>query len=355
MTYNPAMSYAILRTAKITTMGQLAASGQHTFRERETPNADPSLTTKNIIAGPSSSLELIEAVKARLSLAEAQSTTHPVIAIEYLITASPEAFLGQDRAGLLYLKDAVEWLKEKHGAENVVSRVVHRDEKTPHLVAYVVPLVEREAKSRKRSVIVGKDDQGKPIRETREFAESGKTVLSAKHFLGGREKLRAMQTDFAEKVGRKHGLERGLEGSRAQHQTVKDFYAQIEKPAQNVSISPESIKPKVLNKTWVSTYVETDEMIAKRLTDDMQNAYKPAVEAAKIAESERRRADEMTQTARNLDKRLKAHETALKPVMDLAILNRQKFVDLVKLAASEVEQVKQSRLRSRGPDRGPSR
>ena len=33
------MPYAIIRHAKIKTLGNLAASAQHTFRERETPNA----------------------------------------------------------------------------------------------------------------------------------------------------------------------------------------------------------------------------------------------------------------------------------------------------------------------------
>lgn len=355
MTYNQPMSYAILRTAKITTMGQLAASGQHTFRERETPNADPALTSKNIIGGASSTHDLIEAVKARISLADEQSTKNPVIAIEYMITASPEAFSGQEKAAALYLKDAVDWLKEKHGAENVVCRVLHRDEKTPHLVAYVVPLVEREAKTRKRSVIVGKDEQGKTIRETREFAEPGKVFLSAKHFLGGREKLRAMQTEFAEKVGRKHGLERGIEGSKAKHQTIKEFYAAIQRPASEVTITPEDLQPKVTDKTFMFTYTEAPEAVANRITRETRELYKPAVEAAKIAESERRRADEMQKTAKTLESRLRATEKAFKPLMDLAVLNRDKFVSLVKSAAFEVDQLKQAKTRSRGQDRDPGR
>ncbi|WP_171496447.1 plasmid recombination protein, partial [Acinetobacter sp. TUM15372] len=75
---------------------------------------------------------------------------------------------------------------------------IHRDETTPHLVAYVVPI----------------DLEGK---------------LNAREFLGGRSKLSKMQTDFDNEV--KHlGLERGLEGSKAEHTTIKDFYAEIQKP-----------------------------------------------------------------------------------------------------------------------------
>jgi hypothetical protein len=39
-----------------------------------------------------------------------------------------------------FFKTSVEWLKQKHGAENVISTSIHRDETTPHIVAYVVPI-----------------------------------------------------------------------------------------------------------------------------------------------------------------------------------------------------------------------
>ena len=97
-----------------------------------------------------------------------------------------------------FFKRSLEWLKQRHGAENVISTSIHRDETTPHLVAYVVPI----------------DLEGK---------------LNAREFLGGRSKLSKMQTDFYNEV--KHlGLERGLEGSKAEHTTIKDFYAEIQKP-----------------------------------------------------------------------------------------------------------------------------
>ena len=78
------------------------------------------------------------------------------------------------------------WLKDKHGSENVVGLSIHRDETTPHLVAYVVPI----------------DEKGN---------------LNARHFLGGRNKLSQIQTDFAEHV-KGLGLKRGL---RDQRQSIK--------------------------------------------------------------------------------------------------------------------------------------
>ena len=42
-------SFAILRCAKIKTLGNMGASLQHTFRERDTPNADTRRTPDNTI------------------------------------------------------------------------------------------------------------------------------------------------------------------------------------------------------------------------------------------------------------------------------------------------------------------
>lgn len=48
--------------------------------------------------------------------------------------------------------------------------------------------------------------------------------LNARELIGGPAGLRQMQTDFARDVGEKFGLERGLERSRATHETVKSYY-----------------------------------------------------------------------------------------------------------------------------------
>lgn len=217
--------YAILRVAKLTTLGNVAASGQHTFRERPTPNAEPERTGLNAGVGASSAAELVEAVKQRVALAT-ERAKDPVLALEYLVTATPEAF--KQHGGTLdarqYLNDALKWLRQRHGAANVVCAHVHQDEHSPHLVAYVVPLVEKPGKTRKRSVVAGRNPDGSQRREIREFTTPPTLALSAKHFVGGRTKLSKMQTDFAKAVGKPHGLQRGIEGSKATHQRVKRFY-----------------------------------------------------------------------------------------------------------------------------------
>lgn len=188
------MSYAILRTEKLKTMGNIAASLSHNYRNRPTPNADPYRTVNNEhdlkTAG-----QVMDGIKNRLP---EKTRSNAVLCVEYLITMSPDwSGLGTEKEADFF-KRSLEWLKQRHGAENVISTSIHRDETTPHLVAYVVPI----------------DSQGK---------------LNAREFLGGRAKLSKMQTDFHDQV-KDLGLERGLEGSKAEHTTIKDFYAEIQKP-----------------------------------------------------------------------------------------------------------------------------
>lgn len=188
------MSKVILRTEKLKTIGNIASSLSHNYRTRPTPNADPSRTVNNQhdlkTAG-----QVLDGIKNRLP---EKTRSNAVLCVEYLITMSPDwSGLGTEKEADFF-KTSVEWLKQKHGAENVISTSIHRDETTPHLVAYVVPI----------------DSQGK---------------LNAREFLGGRAKLSKMQTDFHNEV--KHlGLERGLEGSKAEHTTIREFYAEIQKP-----------------------------------------------------------------------------------------------------------------------------
>lgn len=186
------MSKAILRTAKLKTFGNIGGSLAHNYRTINTPNADPSRTPNNIHSLPNAE-SVKNAIQNRLP---EKRRSDAVLCIEYLITASPEWSGWQDgNKTQEYFNRSIEWLKEKHGAENVVATSIHFDETTPHLVAYVVPL----------------DDKQK---------------LNCKLFLGGKKKLSDMQTDFAKKV-KDLGLERGKQNSKATHKTIQEFYADI--------------------------------------------------------------------------------------------------------------------------------
>jgi len=232
----------VIRTAKLTSMRGVKLSAAHTWREQDTPNADPERTSQNTDLKPvHGSAALAKAVQARLDLATEKSTgDKPVLCIEYLITAKHEAF--EEGGGKVnadaYFKDSLAWLEARHGKDNVVAANIQRDESTPHMVAYVVPLVEVEAKTRKRSVIVGTNPDGTKQRETREYSQAAAVRLSAAHFQGTPAKLSQLQTDFAEAVGKRHGLERGIKGSKAEHKTIRQFYGELGTLASDPRLKP---------------------------------------------------------------------------------------------------------------------
>ena len=51
-----------------------------------------------------------------------------------------------------------------------------------------------------------------------------------------------MQGDFADQV-KDLGLQRGLEGSKARHTTVKEFYAELQKPISKKNVKSHKLKP----------------------------------------------------------------------------------------------------------------
>ncbi len=189
--------YAVLRIAKVKTMGHVAGLGLHVERERETRNADEARRAQNErLAGTGDWCADVER-----RLADAPTIrTNAVLAIEHVMTASPEFFAAGDERRVAAWRDAsMAWLRETYGERNVVAAVLHRDELTPHIQALVVPI----------------DDHGR---------------LNARGFIGGeRGRLSALQDSYHEAVGRL-GLERGVRGSVAEHQTVKDYYTKIQEP-----------------------------------------------------------------------------------------------------------------------------
>ena len=100
--------------------------------------------------------------------------------------------------------------------------------------------------------------------------------------------LSQLQTDFAKDVGQRHGLERGIEGSQAKHQTIKEFYAQVNQPIKEVQLSAQSVEPRVIEKAGLmdkmrgrGDLVESNKGVADRLTEAVQQAYAPVIEKAK--------------------------------------------------------------------------
>ncbi|MNJ20163.1 hypothetical protein D3C77_144930 [compost metagenome] len=72
------MSYAILRTKKLKSIGAVARSARHTFREQLTPNADPAQLSRNRTVGAQGTDSLLQAMKGRLPDKRRRDTPSPV-------------------------------------------------------------------------------------------------------------------------------------------------------------------------------------------------------------------------------------------------------------------------------------
>jgi hypothetical protein len=147
-------------------------------------------------------------VQARLDAVEGHIRSNAVLAIEHVVTASRDWFIHARPAQLQeWTERSMAWLRETYGHENVVAAVLHHDEITPHIQAVVVPIDERGH-------------------------------LNARDFIGGgRHRLGELQSSYARAVA-SLGLERGIQGSAAEHQRVKEFYARLREPertAQHVA------------------------------------------------------------------------------------------------------------------------
>src|SRR5690606_28296292 len=135
----PGNRYAILRVAKLKTKGGLSAALRHSLRERDTPNAHNERLHEN--TGFKGAANVQRGLQAWQQRAPEKTRTKAVLALEYFVGRSPERMNTMSRAEQdAYFAKALQSVETRHGAENVLSAIVHRDEITPHMQLLVIPL-----------------------------------------------------------------------------------------------------------------------------------------------------------------------------------------------------------------------
>ena len=175
---------------------------------------------------------------------------------QIMITASPDFFksLGWDAEMAKgwnhadipleikqYFNDALRFVKEYIGQDNIISATIHLDETSPHMHIDYIPIISGK---KKRKDVYLKDENGKCIRDEKGHAirakdENGKTIYEYVDVLpeinrgqfwqerGGRQSYRKMQDQFYEQVASKYGLERGQVGSDRQHEDQAKHKAKV--------------------------------------------------------------------------------------------------------------------------------
>lgn len=224
--------FAILRTGKLKSAASVRGMLKHNFRDIETPNAEAEKTDLNEHLAATSTEDGMRRYRSLLPDKIRKNAVH---AIDYMITTSPGA---SDEAKQACLKEAHEWLAEKHGAENIIMASKHLDETTPHIHILVVPLKDKK--------------------------------LNCSHFLAGsKHRMNDLQDEFYARLKSKNiDLDRGLKGSKAKHESIKSWNAKkqlaekltAEKLETKIA---ESIQPR---KTGTFSKETKDEAVSRTLS-----------------------------------------------------------------------------------------
>ena len=217
--------------------GNSNGSGLSTHIERQTKsgkpfipqNADPSRTHLNreLLSFPDGIKDRNDAIKNRLANAGLKrkigknQTTH----LCAILSGSHDQMMKIQQEERLseWINANVRWLKDTFGEDNLVSCVLHMDEKTPHLHATIIPIVTTERKRRER--------EGQKKYRT----SKGGPRLSADDVMH-RSMLTKYQDSYGEAM-KGFGLERGIVGSIAKHVSNSTYYKQkMESIQENIDI-----------------------------------------------------------------------------------------------------------------------
>ena len=213
------MGYAVLHLDKA--KGADSGMSAHIERTIHPKNADPTRTHLNreLIKFPEGVTSRTQAIQHRLDTAglKRKIGKNQVQAIRILLTGTHEDMVQIEKEGRLdeWCQDNIDWLQKTYGIDNVVSVVLHMDESTPHLHATVIPIVETERKRKK------KEEEVK--RTYRKKAPAPR--LSADDVMS-RAKLKNYQNTYAAAM-QKYGLQRGIDGSEAQHISTHEYYRSL--------------------------------------------------------------------------------------------------------------------------------
>ena len=181
-------------------------------------NADAKRTHLNqeLIKFPQGVANRTEAIQYRIDHAGLHRKVgkNQVKAIRIILTGTHEQMMKLQREGKLeqWTKANLSWLKETFGEENLVSCVLHMDEKTPHLHATIIPIVTTERKRKER--------EGE-----KKYVTKNGPRLSADDVMA-RGKLFHYQNTYAVAM-KPFGLQRGVVGSTARHKTNSQYYREV--------------------------------------------------------------------------------------------------------------------------------
>lgn len=263
------MSYGIIRVQKFK-MSDVTGIQIHDKREKSKShsNADIDFSKSNqnySLLDDDDKRPFLHQIKEKIENLNLKKAIRKdaVVMCQILVTSDKKFFdTNSEQTEKEYFKNALEFIKEKYGADNIISAEVHKDEKTPHLHVNLVPINDNK--------------------------------LSAKS-LFDRPLLYELQDEFYEKVSRDFFLERGGQQEKKRHKEINKFKKEtllkeeqeldkkeeeikerkiaIEKiditsnTEQKYFLKESDIQPQIKSKNLFKKIFETSEEITKRINN----------------------------------------------------------------------------------------
>lgn len=185
----------ILRFEKIKDYNNLNLSNAHVYRYLETPNANPKISNKKLLG----SGNVVRDVKCKFEKNNITPRKNAVLCIEAVLSLSPDFFQSNINTRDFAI-NARKWLRNEFG-DNLVSAVLHLDEKTPHIHAHIVPMT----------------DDGR---------------LSARE-LFNKSTLPDYQKSYLNQMKIIEPKLKYNQGSKAEHTKLKDYYSMVNKEIED--------------------------------------------------------------------------------------------------------------------------
>jgi hypothetical protein len=210
--------YAIIRTERLTSLHQACA---HNLRTKYSKNVDKTKTPLNEIIVDNLQLSERAAIGADAGTYDERILKYykeknvkvkknSVLAMEFMLTASPEFFQNASKQEFNSWKKAQLNFMKKEFGDQVQFAVLHLDEKSPHFHFFISVEETKIQKYKNR------------------YGAGEKLVSSLNADRYNPEFLVKLQDRYAQ-ANKKFNLTRGLRNSKAVHRELKDFYTEVKK------------------------------------------------------------------------------------------------------------------------------
>lgn len=215
------MGYAVLHLEKA--KGTDSRMSAHIERTVHPKNADRTRTHLNreLVQFPEGVRNRTQAIAQRIETAgiRRKVSANQVKAIRILLTGSNKDMKQMEAEGRIedWCNDSLKWIRETYGEQNLVSAVLHMDEKTPHIHATVIPIVTGERRK------AGQEEQNEKKKYRKKNPQD---VRLCADDVMARHRLKHYQDTYAQAMN-KYGLQRGVDGSLAKHISTMQYYKQL--------------------------------------------------------------------------------------------------------------------------------